>query len=137
MYAEDKLKSTNTTALDCKCNVYVGNNLITRGGNWGSDTSWIRLWVWGGEPFRCHEPPRLNRHEHVLTLNEYLFEHYSYYFEQDVIFKSKYYGGHEKVYENWIKINELQDNQFPISIYTLFGNDGYYGDIIKGVTNDN
>ena len=34
------------------------------------------------------------------------FQHYAYYFRQDVKFKDAWYKGHEGVYERWVELNK-------------------------------
>ena len=128
--SETMLKDNNANTLNCKCNFYVGDDLIVQDG-WGGDCVWVRLWNWNGETFSSHEPPILNRNNIVLNSNEKLFNHYAYYFEKDVEFKSKYYGGHENVFENWKTINMLPIDNFPIPVSRLFGNSNYSGIIVK------
>ena len=64
------------------------------------------------------------------------FNHYSYYFEQDVKFKEAYYGGYEGLFERW---KGVQANRDTIHIRELLGSElrwSYTNTIIK-YTNDN
>lgn len=100
------------------CNYYVGPNLIAKGG-WGEGKSrpYRRLWKWKGQYFKSHEPPILEGGNGKEQLLSQRFNHYAYYYEKDVEFKDKYYGGHEGVYKRWLK---LQDKTiFPQQLNTL------------------
>jgi hypothetical protein len=44
------------------------------------------------------------------------FDHYSYYFENDVAFKEKYYKGYQGVLQNWYKLQTMKDFPQPISV---------------------
>jgi hypothetical protein len=97
-------------------------------GEWGSDYV-NRLWNWSGQPFRSHEPAMLMGQGQTQKIEGIKFDHYSYVFDQDVKFKSRYYSGHESVYENWLKIQkEVKDGllKLPCHISALFGDNSKY-----------
>lgn len=119
---------------DCGCfhaNHFVGDNLVAKG-CWGEGNdpedplknAYRRLWRWKGQNFETHEPPKLqggNGHEVLLSQK---FNHYSYYFAQDILFKSKYYGGYESLYENWYALKK--ETEFPQPINRLIP--GHWGE---------
>lgn len=86
---------------------HEGKLLIARG-RWGSGYV-NRVWKWKGERFVTHEPSEIEGQSSVNL--PYRFDHYSMYFEQDVLFKSKYYKGYENLYENWKRMHE--QGKFP------------------------
>lgn len=98
-----------------KFNHYVKDDIIAVG-DWGSG-SVNRLWKWKGQLFDRHEPAIMlgQKKPEELPMK---FEHYSLTHEQDVKFKAKLYRGHEKIYENWKK---LDHKKFPCHIRELFG----------------
>ncbi len=104
------------------CNYYLSKNIIVRG-TWGESTihGYNRMWMYKpGMKFLSHEPPRLSGAtkilHHRLTPR---FNHYSYYHEEDVIFKSKWYKMHENIHEGWTNITSGKV-QLPCSIESLF-----------------
>ena len=119
--AEQELISENLKTGKFRANCYVGKNLLAVG-EWGEsvDGGYNRLWNWEGELFARHEPPLLegilDERSKVLTPR---FNHYNYYFEQDVKFKDLWYGGHEHIHERWKIINSLSKEHFPIHISEL------------------
>jgi hypothetical protein len=118
---------------DCGCfhaNHYVGENLIAKG-TWGEGNqpedplanAYRRLWKWNGQYFKSHEPPILIKGNGKEILLPQRFNHYSYYFEKDVIFKSQYYKGYENLHNKWIQLQK--EIAFPQPISRLI--DGYWG----------
>lgn len=105
------------------CNHYVGKGLVAKG-DWGSGY-FNRLWKWTGQFFKSHEPPMLQGQVGVGKIDDVRFEHYSYYFEKDVIFKSLSYKDHHNVHQGWKSIQK--SNEFPIHISALFGEDSKIG----------
>jgi hypothetical protein len=115
--AESKALKSDSKGFSFQFNHFVGKGLIAKG-DWGS--GWLnRLWKWSGEYFKSHEPALLYGQKVVEPIEGIKFDHYSYFFEKDVIFKSKYYKGHEVIYKNWKKIQK--ETSFPIHISELFG----------------
>ena len=103
-------------------NHYVGEGIIAVG-EWGSN--WHhRLWKWSGQLFQTHEPPILRGQKKTAPIERIKYEHYAYYNPIDVKFKSKYYPGHEKVFENWPSIQK--PNTYPMPLSRLFGEDSKY-----------
>lgn len=102
-------------------NYYVGNRYVAKG-MWGEGIGlpYRRLWDWNGEYFLKHEPPTLMRGNKREILIDYRFDHYAYYFDKDVEFKSKFYGGHEMVYENIKRLNR-GEIRVPCDLKSLFG----------------
>lgn len=102
-------------------NYFMGENLLAYG-MWGEGVGYPyrRLWKWDGEYFLKHEPPVLLKGNGKEVLLPFKFDHYSYYFEKDVLFKSRYYGGHERVFGNWVKLNTGKI-KVPCDLSHLFG----------------
>ena len=119
--AERALIAANAKSGWLWANHYVGHNLVCRG-EWG-DGPHRRLWKWHGELFEKHEPPVLmgGGEPHIILPQR--FEHYAYYFECDVKFKDKWYGGHQGIYDRWLSLQK--ETVFPQPISRLFGDQGY------------
>lgn len=100
------------------CKDAEGNQLIG-GGDWG-DNIVDRLWWFKGQKFLRHVGPIMEgqKNRKLLPIK---YHHYSYYFEQDVIFKSKYYRGYHSVHKNWKNIQNKK-YKYPISVTELLGN---------------
>lgn len=135
--AEKILKEKNGKTGCFICNYFVGKNQQVFG-EWGECTldTYRRLWHWEGEEFETHEPPKLKGKNGPGYLLPQRFNHYSYYFEQDVKFKEAYYGGYEGLFERW---KGIQANRDTIHIRELLGSElrwSYTNTIIK-YTNDN
>lgn len=58
------------------------------GGNLFNRVTW-----WKGDRYRTHEPPVWQGGNDPAIILSPKIEHYSYYFEEDVKFKDKWYGG--------------------------------------------
>lgn len=99
------------------CKDANGNQLVGRG-EWG-DNWHTRLWLWKGEKFVTHEPPKIENQGEILYLPQ-KYDHYSYFFEQDVKFKGMYYKGNEHVPKNWKWLQQYKGS-YPLPITTLFG----------------
>jgi len=102
------------------CNYYVGKNQQAFG-VWGESVRepYRRLWHWKGESFKTHEPPVLQGNNGPGLLLPRRFNHYSYYFEEDVKFKERYYSSYEGLYERWLNV---QNNTGTIPVRELLGN---------------
>ncbi len=119
--AELELLSSGCKAACFKAKCFIGKNLRAIG-DWGEACTYgyTRLWKWEGEEFVCHEPPILNGLMGVdPVMLTPVFKHFNYYFEKDVVFKDKWYGGHEGIYERWKLINSLDRKFFPMHISNL------------------
>lgn len=125
--AEKDLAKTDYVAAGFKFNHFLGKNifgeLLIGKGEWGSNYN-IRLWKWNGEEFLTHEPPVIKGQRGFAKLTQ-TYNHYSYYFEQDVLFKSMYYRGYESVMANWKKLLNYT-GKFPIPAKQLLGNRLFY-----------
>jgi len=121
--AENIARKSTAIGFSFPFNHYVGEGLIAKG-TWGSGYL-NRLWKWQGQLFKSHEPALLVGQRKVEPIDVVRFEHYSYYFEKDVKFKSLSYSGHEQVYQNWLKLKEQKE--FPLHISFLFGKDSQIG----------
>ena len=125
--AEKELTEENLKYGAFMSRYYVGKNLLASG-EWGEGRNggYIRLWDWEGESFVRHEPPTLEGCEDkpgkMLTP---IFDHYSYYFDEDVKFKDAWYSGHEDIYNRWKKINSFPKEVFPLHLSHLIT--GYWG----------
>jgi glycosyltransferase involved in cell wall biosynthesis len=120
--AETMLGSGSNTAGGFQFYHYLckdsdGRQLVGKG-SWGDGIS-TRLWWWHGQKFKTHEPPIMEGQDGYKVLPQ-KYHHYSYYFEQDVEFKSRYYKGYRSVLANW---RTLQKRRFdyPISAKLLLG----------------
>jgi len=123
--AEDQLIQFNLETAAFPARSWVGKDMLAVG-EWGECITggYTRLWNWKGQYFKTHEPPELeggNGNKQMLPI---YFDHYNYYFEQDVEFKDSWYRNHEGIYNNWKKLQTMEKNNFPIGIEYLF-NDGW------------
>lgn len=121
--AEALLENTGADAAAFAADYLLTDDIIVRG-EWGESPGhgYRRLWKYTpGKKFISHEPPILEGCSKILP-PKYTpkFLHKSYYYEKDVIFKSKWYGKHENVYTNWKKI-VLGEILLPCSVSKLFG----------------
>ena len=119
--AEQELFDSGAKAGCFRANCFVGRNLRAIG-HWGEEFSsgYIRLWKWEGESFICHEPPILEGQMGIEpTMLSQVFRHYNYYFDKDVMFKDRWYGGHEQIFERWKLINSLDKKFFPLHISNM------------------
>jgi len=121
MLSELSLLDQGAKTGEFHANYFMGKDLLAYG-MWGEGVGYPyrRLWNWKGEYFQKHEPPELLRGNGKTVLLPYKFDHYSYYFEQDVLFKSQYYKGHERIHENWLKLN-AGEIKTPCDLKDLFG----------------
>ena len=111
--AEQKLFWSSALQMAFRPRHYVGHNLLAVG-RWGS-SHFTRLFRWRGQKFISHEPPLMFRKDKTLE-SELSFDHYSYYFENDVAFKEKYYKGYQGLLQNWYKLQTLKEFPQPISV---------------------
>lgn len=121
--AEFELYSSGRNCGMFHFNQFVGKNLIAVGPNWGGNTL-NRLWIWSGQKFKSHEPAELENQKEPILLSP-IFDHYSYYYSQDVLFKALWYYDDLEIYKNWLKIQELPKHSFPIPLKTLFSKEKY------------
>lgn len=127
---EQALISSGKTTGAVRWNHFVSHDLIAVG-DWGGNLN-TRLWIWDDanyQRFLSHEPPVLSGTTDPIEL-PYKCNHYSYYFEKDVLFKSRWYGGHQHVHKNWINLQlnfERKKIKFPLHISYLFGKDNWIG----------
>jgi hypothetical protein len=120
--AETMLGSGSNTAGGFQFYHYLckdsdGRQLVGKG-SWGDGIS-TRLWWWHGQKFITHEPPIMEGQDGYKFLPQ-KYHHYSYYFEQDVEFKSKYYKGYRPVLANW-RILQKRRFDYPIPAKVLLG----------------
>lgn len=129
--AEKKMEERNAKTGTFYCDYYLAADLIAKG-EWGEGRGYAyrRLWRWAGEQFASHEPPILQGGNGFEILIDERFKHYAYFFEKDVHFKSKYYGGHEMIYEPWMRLQldgERKKLSFPLPISYIFGTNSHIG----------
>ena len=99
------------------CKDVDGRQLVGKG-SWGDGIS-TRLWWWHGQKFISHEPPIMEE-QHGYKVLPQKYHHYSYYFEQDVEFKSRYYKGYRSVLANWRMLQKRRFD-YPIPAKVLLG----------------
>jgi len=101
---------------------YVGKNLFAVG-EWGESTvePYMRLWNWQGERYASHEPPILEGGNGKRVLLSPRFQHYAYYFEQDVAFKDAWYGDHQGILKRWKDLQSEVSFPQPVSRLISFG----------------
>lgn len=133
--AEKMVVNDNIKTASFLCNCFVGSDLVAIG-YWGEGKGlpYRRLWNWSGEFFITHEPPLLdciNKEIHILPIR---FNHYSYYFEKDVIFKNDFYTDNVCLLKNWKRLQTTK--QFPVDISKLLGGDIKNNTKIYKVEND-
>ena len=106
------------------CNYYVGDKQKVIG-EWGEGRHlpYRRLWDWKGETFKTHEPPTLEGKNGPGLLLPQRFEHFAYYFEEDVKFKEAYYQGYEGLHSRWLKV---QENKSTMDVSALLGNNTWW-----------
>jgi len=128
--AENDLIISGNTMGEFLCNYWVGVNLQAKG-EWGEGKllPYRRLWIWNFTKFKQHEPPILIDTDKGILLNQ-KFDHYAYYFKQDVEFKNDWYSGHEDILAKW-KILQQESINKPIgwkcSINALLNENSYWG----------
>lgn len=117
--AEKTLLENNGKTGCFTCNYFVGPQQQVYG-EWGECIAepYRRLWNWTGEFFKTHEPPQLDGKNGPGLLLPQRFNHFSYYFPEDVKFKEKYYGGYEGLYDRW---QVVQKNRSTIHVRDLLG----------------
>ena len=122
--AENMLTEKGARTGEFYANHFVGKDIVARG-YWGEGKGlpYRRLWDWKGERFARHEPPELEGGNDPTELLPQYFNHYSYYFEKDVAFKDKWYGGHQGIHRKWLELQK--ETTFPQPISRLIR--GHYG----------
>lgn len=93
--AEKDLERANgKTGCFC-CNCFCGKNIIARG-EWGEGDSaqygYRRLWRWNGERLKISEPMVFVGDNKPFVNLPQRFNHYAYYFREDVEFKADFYS---------------------------------------------
>ena len=123
--AEQKLIQNNGKTGTFTCNYFLGKNIVAKG-QWGDGTNipYTRLWNWNNDSFKRHEPPQLKNGDGIVISLSQKFNHYAYYFEQDVKFKDLWYSGHEGVYNGWKRLQN--ETKFPQHISLLFSKGGMW-----------
>lgn len=119
--AEDELLSKKGKVGAFRADCRIGKS-IRAVGDWGEAVTYgyTRLWDWAGERFICHEPPVIEgQMGKDATMLSQRFVHYNYYFEEDVHFKDRWYGGHEGILERWRLVNSMDSRFFPMHISNL------------------
>jgi len=126
--AEDVLILEKARMARFECNYFVGPGLIAKG-IWGEGSGvdglkYNRLWNWSGEYFKSHEPPELYGGNGIETVLPQRFNHYAYYFEDDVKFKQIFYKDSvpEDLIDRW---KSIQNGSYPKTIKDLLGETCY------------
>ncbi len=120
--SETILLNTDCDGAAFACDYLLTDDIIVRG-DWGESIQhgYRRLFKYTpGSKFIAHEPPILQNVNKIAP--PYImprFKHLSYYYEQDVLFKSKWYGDHENIYKGWKAITE-GSQKLPCSVEKLF-----------------
>ena len=115
--AEKEMTEQNVKTGSFLADCYAGKDIIALGG-WG-EGPYTKLWNWNGEYFEKHKPPTLQCGNQKSILVSARFMHYKYYFEQDVIFKDRWYGGHEQIHERWKTLKFYQKKYFQYTYQNL------------------
>jgi len=104
------------------CDYMLSENIIVRG-EWGESIThgYRRLWKYEpGRKFISHEPPIIEGMKTICPTKLLpRFRHLSYFYEKDVLFKSKWYGDHENIHTGWKNI-VTGVTQLPCAIEHLF-----------------
>lgn len=133
--AEKALTDAGAKCGQFYANFYVGPGLVVHG-DWGEGRKlpYNRLWLWESARFEKHEPPTLFGGNEPTILLEERFNHYAYYFEKDVMFKDEWYGNHQGIYDNWLRLQKLPPDKFPISVGELLPFKWGTGEIVRVTT---
>lgn len=131
-YAEEKLIENDGKTGCFLSKYFVGENQIVTG-HWGEGKiePYRRLWRWRGESFKAHEPPTLDGKNGPGFLINVKFNHYAYFFEEDVKFKEKYYQGYDGLYERWKRV---QSNRGTVHVRELLGNNIWWSNTNTYIT---
>lgn len=121
--AENDLDTQGAKTGQFLCDYYVGKNLLARG-EWGEGKffPYRRLWKWRGEYFEYHEPPILIGGNGKSILLPQRFNHFSYYFEKDIIFKNHWYR-YPNLHKKWKSLQS--ETSFPQPINRLLPPGGW------------
>lgn len=114
--AEDMLESSGKSCGMFLCDYWCGPGIQAKG-EWGEGRKlpYRRLWMWGGQDFKTHEPPVLDSPDQSMTLLPQRFDHKAYHYPVDVEFKATYYGDPDIENKWW----RLQVSKFPIDGFPL------------------
>jgi hypothetical protein len=92
---EEAIKLLDYADADCGmfCAEYWLGDDLRAVGEWGECKlqPYRRLWRWKGQKFATHEPPELEGGNGFSVWLPERFNHYAYYYDNDVKFKSEYY----------------------------------------------
>lgn len=119
--AEQVMLQHNLDCASFPCRSWIGKNILAVG-EWGecAKSGYTRLWKWKGQMFKTHEPPVLMGGNGNQALVSIYFDHYNYYFEQDVEFKERWYNHHSGIHKNWKLLQQKAKEEFPLGIDHLF-----------------
>lgn len=126
---ENFLLLNNAKTGESRFYQYVGKDIIAVGPNWGDNTC-IRLWNWNGERFLSHAPSILENEGKKIIMPK-KFHHYSYVYEDEVLFKSIYYGYGDDFFNRWKKLQT--QTEFPRLLSELFTGQQAENGIIKKI----
>lgn len=116
MRAERFLKGTDRKCVSVTPIHYVSTNRVAMG-QWVTKVN--RVWKWKGESFISHEPAVIYGQSKALAI-PVSFNHYSYIFDKDIIFKEKLYG-YTGLYSKWKSFQDSIEDELPIT--ALFDKD--------------
>lgn len=128
-YDLQKAGGTSLTFLT-DCILYANNEyaLIVQG-DWGEgyDMNFRRLWKYhSGLKFMSHEPPRIEGDVRNIFTNKPRPLHLSYFYPEDISFKSEFYKDHEGCLKGHEMVRSLMAKSNFDQMYTaaLFANQG-------------
>lgn len=113
-WTEEQMDEAEKMLIEQKadCGMFLADHWVGKDlkafGEWGEGKKlpYRRLWRWGGQYFKTHAPPVLDKGNGKETLLPQKFQHYAYCFDRDVRFKDDWYRGHEGIYGKWKALNE-------------------------------
>ena len=119
---EKLMNNTSADVASFICDYLLTDDIIVLG-NWGENRAegYKRCWRYKEKTlFKSHIPPVLEGESNLLPW-QYTprFKHLSYYFEDQVKFKSKFYTNHENIYEGWKNITTGK-TPLPCGVEQLF-----------------
>jgi len=119
---ETLMTNTGADVASFVCDYLLTEDIIVLG-NWGENRAegYKRCWKYTkGKQYISHIPPVLDGEKSLLPWNYTpRFKHLSYYYEDTVKFKSKFYTNHENIYEGWKKITS-GEIPLPCGVEQLF-----------------
>lgn len=109
-------------AMQFFCRYFVGVNILsTTPDSYGNNPhEWLRAWRFRpGDKFASHEPPLLTRKPRKVMsreetrMRDLVFDHYSWAFPNQVMYKEAFYGYH-RAFEKWLILQ--QNKNWPVNL---------------------